>query len=155
MYNVKNILVTTDFSEYSAEALDYAISIADMYQAELHLLHVAEEPVKGADDTYEIARKSMKKFVYEHVDETVWVLQAIRIGHPHEEIVQYARAYNIDLIVIATHGRTGLSHVIMGSIAEKVIRHSPVPVLTVRPPAIIERLVTEDDVVHELHIGVK
>lgn len=154
MYSIKKILTTTDFSEYSAEALDYAISIADMYQAELHVIHVVEGQAVEVADVIGRARKRLRQFVIDRVDESVWIIQAVRNGHPHEEIIKYAKELGIDLIVLATHGRTGLSYIIMGSIAEKVIRHSHVPVLTVKPQAVVERLVTEVDVVRNLHIGV-
>jgi nucleotide-binding universal stress UspA family protein len=148
-------LVTTDFSEYSGEALDFGISIAEKYEAEIHLLHVVDTAGKSNADEEQNARKIMKTFVNEHIDESVWVLQAVRSGRPHDEIVRYAQMNGINLIVIATHGRTGISHAIMGSIAEKVVRHSPVPVLTVHPSTVIERLVSESDVLSDLHIAVR
>ena len=152
MYAIRKILVTTDFSDYSAAALDYAISLADIHAADLHLLHVVEDQSKESGAKENVVRKNMQKFVFEKVDEFTWVTQVIRRGHPHEEIVQYARQQHIDLIVIATHGRTGIAHVLMGSIAEKVIRYSPIPVLAVKPEAILEQLITHEDVVHDLHI---
>lgn len=155
MYTVSKILVTTDFSEYSGEALDFGISIAEKYEAEIHLLHVVDTAGKSNADEEQNARKIMKTFVNEHIDESVWVLQAVRSGRPHDEIVRYAQMNGINLIVIATHGRTGISHAIMGSIAEKVVRHSPVPVLTVHPSTVIERLVSESDVLSDLHIAVR
>jgi len=155
VYTVSKILVTTDFSEYSGEALDFGISIAEKYEAEIHLLHVVDTAGKSNADEEQNARKIMKTFVNEHIDESVWVLQAVRSGRPHDEIVRYAQMNGINLIVIATHGRTGISHAIMGSIAEKVVRHSPVPVLTVHPSTVIERLVSESDVLSDLHIAVR
>jgi nucleotide-binding universal stress UspA family protein len=164
MYTIKNILVTTDFSEYSAAALDHALSLAETHRANVHLLHVIEErpglarrkgaaesgsPRKGSRAS---ASRQMSKFIYEHVDEYTTVQEAVRSGVPHVEFIRYAKEHGIDLIVIATHGRTGLSHVVMGSVAERVVRYSPVPVLTVKPAAVLERLVTEEDVVHDLHL---
>ncbi|HTK82660.1 MAG TPA: universal stress protein, partial [Bacteroidota bacterium] len=131
------------------------ISIAEKYEAEIHLLHVVDTAGKSNADEEQNARKIMKTFVNEHIDESVWVLQAVRSGRPHDEIVRYAQMNGINLIVIATHGRTGISHAIMGSIAEKVVRHSPVPVLTVHPSTVIERLVSESDVLSDLHIAVR
>ena len=167
MYSIDNILVTTDFSDFSTAALDYAISLADLHVANIHLLHVIDEhPVHGrrkqgkhgrtaAKSAEETAGQTMQQFVYEMVNEYVNVKQVIRIGHPAEEIIRYAAEEHIDLIVMATHGRTGLAHMLIGSIAEKVVRSSAVPVLTVRPTAVLERLITESDIAKDLHIGVE
>ncbi len=170
MYAIKNILVTTDFSEYSAVAVEYATSIATRFNATLHLLYVINEPMLGLDlagtsggvqasDTSRVtqlreagAREEMQKFISEHVDEYTYVEQVFRTGHPFQEIITYAQEHQIDLIVMATHGRTGLAHMVMGSIAEKVVRHSPVPVLTVKPAEMIEPLITQNDVEWELHL---
>ena len=172
MYTVKNILVTTDFSDCSAVAVDYAISLATKFNATLHLLHVINQPFVGLDlsgasgappDANETRRfaplrdtavcKEMQRFISEHFDEYTYVEQVFRTGHPFQEIIAYAQEYQIDLIVMATHGRTGLAHMVMGSIAEKVVRHSPVPVLTVKPAEMIEPLITQNDVEWELHLN--
>ncbi len=163
MYKIRRILITTDFSEYAACALDYALSLADAHDADLHILHVVEhkhtKAKKGAKQRKastktleENARRKMNKFVAERIEPTVAVRPIVLAGHPASEIVRYARSHSIDVIVIATHGRTGLAHAFLGSIAEKVVRYSPVPVLAVKPAAIIERLVTEEDVLKSLHI---
>ena len=164
MYTIKNILVTTDFSEYSASALDHALSLAELHHANVHLLHVIEErpvlPRRKAEaesgtsrkEREASARRQMSKFIYEHVDEFTSIQEAIRCGTPHVEFIRYAKEQKIDLIVIATHGRTGVSHIVMGSVAERVVRFSPVPVLTVKPAAVLERLVTDDELIHDLHI---
>lgn len=152
VYVVKKILVTTDFSDYSVAALDYAISLADIHGADLHLLHIIDDSSNDNVSREKAAARSMQKFIFEKSDEFTWITQVIRHGEPHREIVRYAREQHVDMIVIATHGRTGLAHVLMGSIAEKIIRYSPIPVLGVKPDAILERLITEDDVENELHI---
>jgi nucleotide-binding universal stress UspA family protein len=163
MYTIKKILVTTDFSDHSAAALDHAISLAEFHRAELHLLHVIEEgtppaPRKGDARPASVqrreasARRQMARFIYEHIDEFTTIRDAIRFGTPDIEFIRYAKENAIDLIVIATHGRTGLAHIVMGSVAERVVRSSPVPVLTVKPAAVLERLVTELDLIHDLHI---
>ena len=163
MYKIKNILVTTDFSEYSASALEYALSLADAHNADLHLLHIVEKKrgdgkktakqrktaAKSGEDS---AHRKMNKFISERIGPTVAVRQVVLSGHAASEIVRYARNRSIDVIVIATHGRTGLAHAFLGSIAEKVVRYSPVPVLAVKPPAVVEKLVTEEDVLKSLHI---
>lgn len=152
MYAIKKILVTTDFSDYSASALEYAISLADVHNADVHLLHVVDGGPKGTRHTEKYSQSAMRKFIFEKVDEFQNITQAIRTGIPHEEILRYAREFQIDMIVIATHGRTGLAHVLMGSVTEKVVRHSTVPVLTVKPAAVLEKLISDEDVAADLHI---
>lgn len=117
-----------------------------MYNAHLHILHVAKGPASktnGPDAsllenvhtshrlTYQ---EELNKFVKNIIPHQTKVIEAVRFGQPHREIVDYAQCEDIDLIVIATHGRTGLTHIMLGSVAEKVVRFSPVPVLTVKPP---------------------
>ena len=162
MYTVKRILVATDFSEYSAAALDYALSLAAVHQATVHLLHVVDVHryfrERHHTDTESISEREiagheeMKKFVYTHVDELNFVVQDIRRGVPHEEIIRYAVEHTVDLIVMATHGRTGVAHTFIGSVAEKVVRYSPIAVLTVKPNAMQEKILTVEDVEQNLHI---
>jgi nucleotide-binding universal stress UspA family protein len=152
MYSIKRILVTTDFSDYSAVALEFALSLADVHNADVHLLHVVDGGSRSSRRPEEIAHPAMQKFVFETVDEFQNITQAIRSGIPHVEILRYAQEYRIDMIVIATHGRTGLAHVLMGSVAEKVVRHAKAPVLTVKPDAILENLISDEDVAADLHI---
>jgi len=100
-----------------------------MYNANLHILHVAkEEHHNGAAPELEI-----RDFVKKILPYQKKIVESVRYGQPYREIVDYARAEDIDLIVIATHGRTGLTHMVMGSVAEKIVRFSPVPVLTIKP----------------------
>jgi nucleotide-binding universal stress UspA family protein len=158
MYTIKNILVTTDFSEYSAAALDHAISLAKMHHATLSLLHVVSDHEKKRDGKEERSKRGlaacreMRKFVYEHINELINVEQVIRHGVPHREIIRYVKEHSIDIIVMATHGRTGLAHALAGSVAEKVVRYSPVPVLVVKPSAVLEKIVTEEDIEQNLHL---
>lgn len=149
MHPIRRILVTTDFSHYSVAAFEYAFSLADIHNADVHVLHVAEAGSSGQE---EAARKCMQNFIVANVDEFQNVVRAVRTGVPHEEIARYAKECEVDLIVIATHGRTGLAHVLMGSVAEKVVRRAAVPVLTVKPAAMLEKLISEDDVREGLHI---
>lgn len=116
-----------------------------MYNAHLHILHVAKEPAlpsfngasPGTDNLPAIRRQGhedeLTRFVVRWLPHQTKVIQALKFGIAYKEIVRYARHEDIDLIVIATHGRTGLNHLMMGSVAEKVVRFSPVPVLTVKP----------------------
>jgi len=149
MIKMAKILYPTDFSELSTYALRYALSFAHAYQAKLHCLHVVDEayqywtamgpnsvPVGPAtEDILQSARKEMDSFAAEHFkDIEVEVITDVVLGRPFMEIIQYARKQCIDLIVLATHGRTGLSHVLLGSVAERVVRKAPCPVLTIRHP---------------------
>lgn len=143
---LKRILLPTDFSDYSATATKYACELATRFDAELHLLHALEiQPastpafVMGlAIPSYTHESQAAAEKALSRVLESQWsadrtVVHAIVEGSPKVEIIQYARKHDMDLIVLATHGRTGLSHVIMGSVAEAIVRTAPCPVLTVRP----------------------
>lgn len=146
MINLKKILLPTDFSDYAAEAMKYACEFADRFQAQLYLLHVLEI---HADPTPQFG---MGLALPSHVEESTkaadqhlatlidpsWttnhsVVRTTVHGTPFVEIVRYARQQDIDLIVMGTHGRSGLAHVLTGSVAERVVRKAPCPVLTVRP----------------------
>ena len=142
-FNIKRILVPTDFSEISAQAFPYAEDLATQYGAEIHLIHVLEKnpPIllirtfdmttEGALEKIEgDARKLLEDFK-KRFSSNVKVKEVLLHGNDFEEIVNYAESNKIDLIVIATHGRTGLLHTLLGSVAEKVIRYSKIPVLVV------------------------
>jgi len=147
MIDVLRILFPTDFSEASKEAAKYAFSLADRYEAELHVLHVIEEISSSLPDAVRRVASDPENYmtqVREAADEELAaslpnniaggknVVRAIREGSPPLQIVEYARDNDINLIVIGTHGRTGVSHFLIGSVAERVVRHAPCPVLTVR-----------------------
>lgn len=148
MISLKNILIPTDFSEMSLNALKYARSFADTYSARLSLLHVVDEASMywmamgpnsipmgpSGDELVEIAEKEMDKFIGEHLSDVGEVGRKVLLGRPFAEIVKYAREEKTDLIVLCTHGRSGLQHALLGSVTEKVIRKAPCPVLTVRDP---------------------
>ena len=143
---IQKILLPTDFSEYSAAAMKYACELATKFDAELHLLHTLETHLastpnfglgldlpKYVSESKAAAEKSLAGVLDPKWSEGRRVVTAIVEGSPKTEIIGYARKLNIDLIVLATHGRSGLAHVIMGSVAESVVRTAPCPVLTVRP----------------------
>ncbi len=143
---IKRILLPTDFSSYSATAANYACEMATKFDAELHLLHalevhLASTPGFGmglALPQYVHESRAAVEKALTGVLDPQWsvgrkVVQAVVEGSPKVEIVRYARTQQIDLIVLATHGRSGLAHVIIGSVAESVVRTAPCPVLTVRP----------------------
>jgi universal stress protein A len=148
MIELKRILLPTDFSEFSAAARVYACAFADQFQAELHVLHVIQDlaplvPEPGAmlappvDYLRELELNAQA--MLERAIDADWaagktVVRMVRQGPPFLEIIRYAQELNIDLIVIGTHGRSGLAHVLMGSVVEKVVRKAPCPVLTVRHP---------------------
>ena len=143
---LKKILLPTDFSKYSAAAESYACEFAAKFGAELHLLHTLEQhysltPEFGlgfAVPTQISESKAAAEKALSGLLDPGWatnsnVIHRVIEGSPKTEIVRYARAENIDLIVISTHGRTGLSHMLIGSVAETVVRTASCPVLTVRP----------------------
>jgi universal stress protein A len=147
MFAPKNILVPTDFSEYSDKALQEAIDIAKQYKAKIHLLHVIELVIHCTVDycldpqtITEVERETInasKKMLQDQENKfpegrAVEVIPDIRKGAPYEEILKFQEENNIDLIVIASHGQTGLLRFLVGSVAEKVLRHSKGPVLLVR-----------------------
>ena len=148
MLALKRILFPTDFSEYSREAEHYACAFARQHGAELHLLTVVEDllPVipplggpamaMGGIDPILMtknARQALEAFPNKEWGHDLKIQRDVRAGSPFVEIVRYAREHDIDLIVIGTHGRTGLKHVLLGSVAERVVRKAGCPVLTVRP----------------------
>jgi nucleotide-binding universal stress UspA family protein len=147
MIALKRILLATDFSETSAVALRYARALAEQFQASLGVLHVLEDPLVGyvsecPTPTFAEIRRNMEADAREHLDTLFTEVERSRLhvqlltkwGSPFVEIVRVARESGIDLIVIGTHGRGPVKHMLLGSVAEKVVRNSPCPVLTVRHP---------------------
>ena len=135
------ILFPTDFSESSAAAIPHATALARERGADLIIVHVTEPPgalaaaggFAGAVDPHpEYDEQELKKVA--PVDSHVAYEHRLVRGQPAEEIVQLAADEDVDLIVMATHGRTGLGHLLMGSVAEAVVRTAPCPVLTFRRP---------------------
>ena len=92
----------------------------------------------------------VRKFVEKILPYQTKVIEAVRYGQPYKEIVNYACCEDIDLIVIASHGRTGLSHMMMGSVAERVVRFSPIPVLTIKPPKLSRTLASKSVLQQEI-----
>ncbi len=147
--DLKNILYPTDFSDLSLKACKYAVSFTEAHQAQLHCIHVVDEAYQywvslgpesipmgpPAEDLTGLAEKQLTEFKSSHLGglKKEPITEAL-FGRPFVRICDYARDQHIDLIVIATHGRSGISHALMGSTAEKVVRKAPCPVLTVRDP---------------------
>ncbi len=145
MIKIRKILYPTDLSEYALHALPYATELAANYKARLCLLYVVDNYLIGApgagfagqpDDLLHRVKESgirnLENLV-SHIKD-VEAESAVLIGTPHVEIVRYAREQDIDLIVLATHGRKGIAHALIGSVAEKIVQMSPCPVLTVKHP---------------------
>jgi nucleotide-binding universal stress UspA family protein len=137
---VKGILVPTDFSETSDAALTYAIDMAKTFEAKLYLMHVPGELGIGFEANFPVgrfetaARERLDALLSKEEIERLRPEYALRLGTPAEEIVRYADARDVDLIIMGTHGRSGIAHALMGSVAEQVIRRAPCPVLLVRHP---------------------
>ncbi len=150
------ILAPTDFSKYSGFALEWAAYLAHYLKAELTLLHVIpEEDVRiveeivGEGSVIRLPRGLRENVVEERqkgfreqiemvlnpeIRASVRMEEIIRIGYPFLEILKTAQEKEVDMIVMGTHGRTGLSHVLIGSVAEKVVHQAPCPVLTIKHP---------------------
>lgn len=141
---IKRILCPTDFSAIAEKAVEYAVFLASSHNAELRLLHVVDH-LHGFDNylilsmtPHEIAER-MEKDAYKNltdimnqIKDTVKIEKAVRHGKASVQIIEMAKEMKADLIVMGSHGRTGLSHVIIGSVAEAVVRHGCCPVLVVR-----------------------
>jgi nucleotide-binding universal stress UspA family protein len=148
MIDLHRILVPTDFSKSSSNALLYGAEFARRFGAELYLLHVVQDlalfipeavmlapPLMPPVEQFvSAARAALDRAVQELAMSDVTILPEVAEGTPFEEIIRCARAKDIDLIVMGTHGHTGLAHLFLGSVAEKVVRRAPCPVLTVRHP---------------------
>lgn len=139
----RNIVIATDGSENTQKAISYGIEIAKLSGATVHALYVVDTssfstiPMDaGWEEIYEILKTEGEKAVKqvkEHGDASgVEVREIISEGHPSNEIIDFAKNSNADLIVMGTLGKTGLDRFLMGSIAEKVVRSSKIPVLVVR-----------------------
>jgi nucleotide-binding universal stress UspA family protein len=148
MIKFKKILYPTDFSESSLEALRYAVSLAKDYKAKLILMHVINEQIfsEGLNLPRVSAPEALGQEMEAEAGRQLRMLipadqrqgldseMVIRSGMPFLEVIRYAEANGVDLIVIGTHGRSGMEHIIFGSTAEKVLRKATCPVLSVRPP---------------------
>lgn len=156
MLPVKKILCPLDFSKHCYDALDTARELAKEFKAELHLVHVVSpvppttmSQVGGTGynaplgtggfnvaqyqkQLNEAAEENLKKIIEDKIKKKIKVKHAVREGDAADEIDDYAEKEGMDMIVISTHGRTGLERMFLGSVTEKVIRHTEVPVLCLR-----------------------
>ncbi len=146
MPTVKRVLHPTDFSQHSAQAAQYASLLTQQFSAELYLLYVMEDAMGKIPDVAQPfpapgESVGVDPDVWPHLAESIGVdaddpervCLATRMGVVSDQIVSFARDHSIDIIVLGTHGRQGLAHALMGSVAEAVVRKSRCPVLTVRP----------------------
>lgn len=144
-FQINNLLVPIDFSSYCKQSAEYAVSLAGKFNAHITFLHVVEQEIfppfyaSGIESVFEIdpdldkrVVENMKEFLSEQLDNHLQTDFVVREGKPHKEIVDFAEENRSDMIVIASHGLTGLDYILLGSAAEKVIRWAKCPVLTVK-----------------------
>lgn len=162
--HIRRILLATDFSENSLAALDYALELAKAFDAQLYLLHVRKQPLEY--DSYLLssfqleelekeatraARQALLSLIETRIGEQVQVETMLAHGVPFATIVTMANQMKADLIVMGTHGRTRLPQMLIGSVAEKVVRNAPCPVLTVKHAGSLNRK-TEPLVAHDFEL---
>lgn len=144
---IEKILVPIDFSDYSKSALRYAVNFAKLFDAEIILVYVVEPVIYPPDFSMgqiaiptvttefdERAKEELNKLAKNEIPSQVKVSTVIKTGKPFIEIIDTAVETNVDLIIIATHGHSGVEQILFGSTAEKVVRKAPCPVLTLREP---------------------
>lgn len=142
MFN--RILIPTDGSDAVRPAVETALNLAETYDATLHVLFIVDQPVSvsgtgegfsGLDNLLnaleEEGHHATDAIADQARDSDIETTAAVRRGNPHDDILTYATEHDIDLIVMGTHGRTGVKRALLGSVTEAVVRHSEVPVLTV------------------------
>jgi nucleotide-binding universal stress UspA family protein len=149
MFAPKNILVPTDFSKYANAALKKAVDIATQHDTEIYLLHVINEQIQQRAYDYFFSYEVVKQLEKEGVkasrdklkeedegiikEKKIKVIFDVKNGVPSEVILSEQKAKKIDLIVIASHGKTGILKQLMGSVADKVVKGSKCPVMVVKP----------------------
>ncbi len=145
-FGIRSILVPIDFSIHSKNALKYAVPMARRFGATIHLIYVVEPTVYPADlgfgqvvlpgvedELRDKGGEELQSLIRKEIGRTVKSSWAVRTGNPHQEILREAEERGVDLIVVATHGHSGVEHMLFGSTADRVVRHAKCPVLTVRP----------------------
>jgi universal stress protein A len=142
-FQLQKILVPIDFSDCSKKALQYAIAFAEFFDASITLLHVVQVSLPGTEfaaidfhtlesQLVENSDAALEKLVREEIRDRVPTQAITRVGQPVREAVRAAQELGVDLIIISTHGHTGLKHVFLGSTTEHLVRYAPCPILTVR-----------------------
>lgn len=152
----RTIVVATDFSDASNLALEYARVLADRFEAGLRVLHIVQTPMPLGSEMYvpevmTVAERAVA-LAQEQMAATMTrlggdnVIGQVLVGHAPRKIVEYAADHDADLIVMGTHGRGALAHLLMGSVAERVVRTAPCPVFTVRDTEALRWAVDESEV---------
>jgi nucleotide-binding universal stress UspA family protein len=157
---IKKVLVPIDFSDYSKSAFNYAVNFSKIFKAELVLVYVIEPIIYPADFSmgqiaipavtreWDVrAKEELVKLANSEITKGVKVSTVIKTGKPSVEIIETALEENVDIIIIATHGHTGVEHILFGSTAEKVVRKAHCAVLTLREP--LKEFLNKDDVKKE------
>lgn len=146
--NIKKVLVPIDFSDYSKSSLRYAANFAKHFNASIVIIYVIEPIVYPPDfsmgqiaipapglEMDKRAHEELNKLSEKEIPPDVSIKKIIKTGKPFVEIIETAAEEDVDLIIISTHGHSGVEHILFGSTAEKVVRKAPCPVLTLREPA--------------------
>ena len=146
MVEIKKILYPCDFTENSIKIIPYVLSLSEKYNSMIYILHVVEDLSKWGgffiphlslnkfqDEAVEGAEKTMKKFCDEYLQGCPDFQKKIITGDPVVEIIKTVESEEIDLVIMGTHGRKGLEHTFLGSVAENIVKKSPAPVLTINP----------------------
>ena len=139
-----HVLIPTDGSDPANPAVEMALTLAEIHDATLHVLYIVDQPTSvsgmgegfsGLDDLLDALEKRGQEattvIVEEATERDIETTAAVRRGNPHDDILNYAEDNGIDVIVMGTHGRTGVKRALLGSVTESVVRHSAIPVLTV------------------------
>jgi nucleotide-binding universal stress UspA family protein len=143
---IRAILVPIDFSVHSKNALKYAVPIAAKFGASLHLVYVVEPTIYPADlgfgqvvlpgvedELREKGAEELTALIEKEIGNKVAASSSVRTGNPHQEILREAEERGVDMIIVATHGHSGVEHMLFGSTADRVVRNAKCPVLTIRP----------------------
>ncbi len=151
MVNFTNILVPTDFSENSLQALEFAHYLAKQSKAKLHVLHVVEPSPHSensqnrfSEERFEKSRlldaeEDLRRFVNKISPQGITIIEALHPGKAYEQVLNYSRKNRIDLIVISSHGWTGLSHLITGNVTNKIMRYSDIPTICIKSNTLVSQ----------------
>lgn len=142
--NIRTILVPVDFSEFSQRAFTWALALAEKWEARVIVLHVVSipayppmitgtyfNPVEFETALQKDGEERIQEFVSQAANTTVTIETRVVLGLPFSDICQLAEQNHVDVIVMGSHGRTGIGHILLGSVAERVVRHALCPVLVV------------------------
>lgn len=146
LLSIRSILVPIDFSIHSKNALRYAVPMAESFGASLHLVYVVEPTIYPADlgfgqvvlpgvedELRDKGSDELGKLIEREIGDRVKATSVVRTGKPHQEILREAEEKDVDLIIVASHGHTGVEHILFGSTASRIVRLAKCPVLTIRP----------------------